>query len=304
MPELKQMRVLRAVANAGSFSAAAEELDYTQPAVSRIVAGLERELGTTLIERATRPLRLTDAGVALVRHAERVLEQLLSAEAEIQAIARLDAGRLRVGTFSSAGAAFVVHALGELRRHHPGLEVSVVEDWPSALVRKLRAGDLDIAVVFDFPQAGEDIAAGLEVEHLLDDPLLVVLPRSHRLGKAKRVAFGDLADEDWLLPAFGPDSPSLRLINRACASAGFEPNVVCRITDCQMTQAMIATGAGISLLPGLMLHPLRAGVIVKPLSDEAPLRRIAAVRLSAGYHAPATERFLALLHGAATRRHA
>jgi DNA-binding transcriptional LysR family regulator len=299
MAELKQLRVLAAVADAGSFSAAADRLDYTQPAVSRIVAALERELGAPLVDRTNRPLRLTDAGAALMRHAEQIFEHLAGAQAEIQAIAKLDGGTLRVGTFSSAGAAFVVDAVAALKRAHPRVDVTLVEDWPSALIGKLRDGELDVAVVFDFPQAGEDIGVGLAFEHLLDDPLVLVLPAGHRLASARRVTFTDLAEEDWLLPAFGPDSPSLRLINRGCAAAGYEPNVVCRINDCQMTQAMIATGVGISMLPALMLQPVRPGVAIKPLAHDAPMRRISAVRLDARYQAPAAGKLLGLIRDAA-----
>jgi DNA-binding transcriptional LysR family regulator len=301
MPELKQLRVLRAVTAAGSFSAAADELDYTQPAVSRIVAGLERELGAQLVDRASRPLRLTDAGVALMRHADRIFEHVAGAEAEIQAIAQLEQGTLRVGTFSSAGAAFVVDAVAALKRAHPGIEVTLVEDWPSRLLSELRGGELDIAVVFDFPQAGEDIGEDIELCHLLDDPLVLVVPAEHLLAAAKQVGFADLADEDWLLPAFGPDSPSLRLINRGCAAAGFEPHVVCRINDCQMTQAMIATGVGIAMLPELMLHPVRDGVACKPIANDAPIRRVSAARLPARHRAPASDRFLGLLADAAAQ---
>jgi DNA-binding transcriptional LysR family regulator len=302
MAELKQLRVLRAVALAGSFSAAADRLDYTQPAVSRIVAALERELGAPLIDRATRPLGLTDAGAVLMRHADRIFEHLAGAENEIQAIAKLDSGTLRVGTFSSAGAAFVVEAVAALKRAHPGIQVTLVEDWPRALAASLGNGDLDVAVVFDFPQAGEDLGAGLELEHLLDDQLVLVLPAAHKLATAKRVRFADLAREDWLLPAFGPDSPSLRLIGRGCAAAGFEPCVVCRVNDCQMTQAMTAAGVGISMLPELMLHPVRDGVVVKPLANGAPIRRVSAARLPTRHRTPAAEKFIALL-GHAARDH-
>src|SRR4051794_16529574 len=111
MPELKQLRVLRGIADAGSFSAAADELDYTQPAVSKIVAALELEVGATLVDRGTRPLRLTDAGEALALRAGAALEQLAAAQAEVEAIAQLDRGRLAVATFSSAGSALVVDAL-------------------------------------------------------------------------------------------------------------------------------------------------------------------------------------------------
>jgi DNA-binding transcriptional LysR family regulator len=307
MPELKQLRVLRAIGQTGSFSAAADELDYTQPAVSKIVASLERELGTVLVDRDTRPIRLTDAGAALARHADEMFEHLRTAEAEVQAIAQLDAGTLSVGTFSSAGAAFFVDALRELRKKHPAIEVSITEGMPSALMDKLRAGDLDLAIVFDFPQAGENRGAGLEVRHLLDDPFDVVVPADHRLAEARQIAYADLIDQDWLLPDFGPDSPSMKVLRRGCAAAGFEPRIVFRVNDCDMTLAMVAAGEGISALPRLMLPRDHPGIRTRPFAAGAPIRRITAVRLPTRYLTPATDRFLSLLgraahnYGAATR---
>src|SRR6266536_2302754 len=122
--ELRQLRVLQAVGETGSFSAAAERLDYTQPAVSKIVATLERQLGTTLVDRGIRPLRLTEAGSAVVRRAGAAFEQIAAAELEVEAIANLSAGSLRVGTFSSAGSAMVVDALRAFRTSHPDVEIS------------------------------------------------------------------------------------------------------------------------------------------------------------------------------------
>src|SRR5918995_3851222 len=300
MPELKQLRVLRAVRTTGSFSRAADELNYTQPAVSKIIASLEREIGAVLVDRETRPIRLTDAGDALARHADEVFERLLTAEAEVQAIAQLHSGTLSAGTFSSAGAAFFVEALRELRAQHPGIQVSITEGMPSALVEKLRGGDLDLAVVFDFPQAGEDRGEGLEVHHLRDDPFDVVLPAAHSLVSSKQVSYADLADEDWVLPDFGPDSPTMKLIGRGCAAAGFEPRIRFRVNDCDMTLAMVAAGEGISFLPRLMLPRDHSGIRTRPLASEAPIRRIIAVRLAGRYLTPAAERFLALLGSATT----
>jgi DNA-binding transcriptional LysR family regulator len=299
MPELKQLRVLRAVRKTGTFSSAAEELNYTQPAVSKIIASLEREIGAVLVDRETRPIRLTDAGEALARHADEVFERLLTAEAEVQAIAQLDSGTLSAGTFSSAGAAFFVDALREVRAQHPGIQVSITEGMPSALVDKLRGGDLDLAIVFDFPQAGEDRGEGLEVHHLLDDSFDVVLPATHSLVSSKQVAYADLAEEDWVLPDFGPDSPTMKLIGRGCAAAGFEPRIRFRVNDCDMTLAMVGAGEGISLLPRLMLPRDHGGIRTVRLAPEAPIRRIIAVRLPSRYLTPATERFLAMLGSAA-----
>ena len=299
--ELKQLRVLQAVGETGSFSAAADRLDYTQPAVSKIIATLERRLGVTLVDRGIRPLRLTEAGGAVVQRAAAAFEQIAAAELEVEAIANLSAGSLRVGTFSSAGAAMVVDALRAFRKSHPDVDVSITEiGMPSAVTRSLRRGDLDVAVSFDYPEIDDTFADDLAQVHLLDDPFDVVVPRGHKLEGKQAIRFAELADENWLLGDFGPDSPSFRMIDRRCREAGFDPNVAYRVNDCQMAQALVAAGEGIALLPRLMLRPANPGVAIRPLASDPPTRRVAALRLSTRYLTPATERFLALLVAAST----
>jgi len=297
MPNLKQLQALCEVDAKGSFSAAADALNYTQPAVSRLVSALEIELGATLVDRRTRPLRLTDAGEALARRACAVFEQLAAAEAEIGAILELDAGRLRLGTFSSAGATFVAQALAAFRQRFPGVQVTVMEAGPDQLVGAVRAGDLDLAVVFDHPATGVIRDEGLESQHLLEDPSDVFIHPEHRLARRTRVTFADLRDEDWLQPTFGPDSPTEKLLTAACAAAGYEPRVIFRVNDCEMTKALVAVGMGIALLPRIALHPVHPGVAVKAV-EGSPTRRILAVALS-GTRSPASEAFLELLGGCA-----
>src|ERR671928_644180 len=125
MLDVRRMRVLREVAAQSSFSAAAEKLGYTQSAVSQQVAALEREAGSTLIERNPRGIRLTDAGEALVRHADKILARLAEAEAELEAIAGLRGGRLRLAAFESAGSTLMPLAIAAFRERHPAVELSV-----------------------------------------------------------------------------------------------------------------------------------------------------------------------------------
>ena len=299
--ELRQLRVLQAVGEYGSFSAAGDQLDYTQPAVSKIIATLERQLGTTLVDRGTRPLRLTEAGNALAQRATAAFEQIAAAELEVEAIANLSAGSLRVGTFSSAGAAMVVDALRAFRVSHPDVDVSITEiGMPSAITRSLRRGDLDVGVSFDYPEIGDTFGDDLALVHLLDDPFDVVVPRGHRLEREHAIRFADLGGENWLLGDFGSDSPSFRMIDRRCRDAGFDPNVAYRINDCQMAQALVAAGEGIALLPRIMLQARHQGVAIRPLATDPPMRRISAVRRATRYLTPATERFIALLVAAST----
>src|SRR5436305_12616456 len=149
MLDVRRMRVLREVAARGSFSAAAEALSFTQSAVSQQIAALERESGSKLVERGARGIRLTDAGRALVDHADAILARLDEAEQELAAIAGLSGGRLRLAAFQSAGATLVPRALAEFHRRHPDVELSIAHKEQDAALDALREGEIDIAVVMD-----------------------------------------------------------------------------------------------------------------------------------------------------------
>src|SRR4051812_20214466 len=150
MLDVKQLRVLKAVAEHGSFSAAAEALSYTQPAISQQIATLERSAGTTLVDRTSRGVRLTDAGRALVEHAEAVLSRLAAAEAELAAIAGVRGGRVRLAAFPTAGASLVPPAVALFRERHPEVELSFSEREPEEATQMLRAAELEVGLVFEY----------------------------------------------------------------------------------------------------------------------------------------------------------
>ena len=302
MPDLRQLRALQAVAETGSFSRAADRLNYTQPAVSKTIATLERELGAVLVERECRPVRLTDAGNALVRHADEVFARLSSARAEIDAITQLEGGSLCVGTFGSAASSFVVRTLCEFRRRHPRVRIGLVDGQPEPLVRELRTGRLDLAAVFDYPAAGHRVGDDLELHHLLDQPYDIVLPLEHPLAGEDAVRPQDLADEDWLLPDVGADNPMMKLLARMFDVAGFEPRVAFTVNDCKMVLAMVAAGGGVSIVPRLMIDPVPADVAVRPVAGERPVQRVSVARLPSRYRSPACSTFLGMLQEAARRR--
>src|SRR5581483_5651248 len=134
----RRLRVLKEVAERGSFSAAADALSYTQSAVSQQIAALERETGAVLVERGARGVRLTDSGRALVEHSEAILERLSAAEAELEAIAVLKGGRLRVASFATAGATLVPLAVACFTQAHPDVELSLVEAEPEDALPQLK----------------------------------------------------------------------------------------------------------------------------------------------------------------------
>jgi len=287
MLDVRRLRVLREVALRGSFSAAAEALTYSQSAVSQQIAALEREAGTRLVERNGRGIRLTDAGRALVRRADAILVELAAADAELQAIAGLRGGRVRVSTFASAATSLLPAAVTAFRAVHPAVQVelSLVEATDEA-VGGLRTGRADLVLVAR--PAGQPLGDQVEAHLLFEDPMLAVLPGSHRLARRPTLHLDDLAAEPWVLGG-GPGCSDRATILRACHAAGFEPRVTVDFPtdDYNATQGMVAAGAGVTLLPRLALAVPRDDLTVRPLAGAGPSRDVvAAVRR--GDQAPAT----------------
>ena len=197
MFELRHLRVFREVARLGSLSAAAESLAYTQPAVSQQMAALERRAGITLLNRTTRGVRLTDAGESLLRHADAILAEQALAERELEAIASLRGGRVRMASFPTAGAALVPVAVSLFSARHPDVQLSVLEAEPEESVPMLRAGELDIAIVAapNQPDGYGALYDGIDLHDLLTEPRYAVLAPTHRLARRKRLRLQDLADE-------------------------------------------------------------------------------------------------------------
>ena len=295
MLDVRRMRVLREVAACGSFSAAAESLAYTQSAVSQQIAALEREAGTTLVERGARGVRMTDAGRALVEHADVILARLDDAEAELEAISGLRSGRIRVVAFPSAGATLIPPAIARFRAAHPDIELSLRPGEPDEGLAMLRAGEADVALSIETPGSCAAPPEGIILEPLLDDHMYAVLPAGHRLAARRRVRLEDLAGESWILGSSTDECPDARIVLQACAGAGFEPDVAFQNDDYQAIQGFIAAGVGISLIPELALATVRDDVVALSLGARAPYRRIVAATLAGGWESPAKVRMLEVL---------
>ena len=291
MLDVKRMRVLREVAAERSFSAAAGKLGYTQSAVSQQIAALERETGTVLIERNPRGIRLTDAGEALVRHAEGILARIADAEAELEAIAGLRGGRLRLGSFPTAGATLMPKAIAVFSAKHSGVELSLAEADPMESLPRLKAGELDLVLVDD--TSGVLDQDEVEFEHILDDPLHIALPRDHPLAARRRLRFEDLADDQWIQPTQA--CACSRHAEEACAKAGYAPRVAYESDDFGVVQGLVGAGVGVALLPELALVGERPDVVVRPIGKKPIVRQIFAATLANGYRSPALEEMLAIL---------
>lgn len=275
-PDVRRLRVLRAVAEHGSFAAAAAELRYTPSAVSQQIAALEREVGAVLVERGARGARLTQAGAVLDRHAALVLGQLAAARAELDDLAALRGGTVRLAAFESSWTALVPAAVARFRVAFPEVELSMAEEDPVEAIAAVRAGACDVAVVFE--PNGAEALDGLERTVVAHDPLWAVLPSGHALARGSRAALdlSVLAAEPWVAPtAF-----CAGVVRGACAAAGFEPDVVFSSADYGAVQGFVAAGAGVALVPFLALTG-NPRVVARPVVG-APSRVLAAVTAPEG----------------------
>ncbi|MFD5552927.1 LysR family transcriptional regulator [Streptomyces sp. NPDC127068] len=291
MIEARHLRVLRAVAATGSFSAAARELGCTQPAVSQQMKALEASSGTPLIVRAGREMRLTQAGEALVRHAAGILAGLTAAEEEVAAIAGLRAGRVRLVSFPSGSSTLVPAALAALRAAHPGTRVSLVEAEPPRSVEMLREGDCDVALAFHYADPagaeGADAAAegaggrlpeewtDLTVRPLFADRLVGLVPEGHPLADAGTVRIEEFADDPWIA---GCPRCRRQLVD-VCENAGFTPRIDFATDDYPAVTGLVGAGLGVAVLPELALESIRPKGVRTVTVEPAVRRQIVALTL-------------------------
>ncbi|HEX3511408.1 MAG TPA: LysR family transcriptional regulator [Solirubrobacteraceae bacterium] len=296
MLNVARLRVLREVAYRGSFSAAADALSYTQSAVSQQIAALEAETGMALVERRPRGVSLTAAGQTLVGHAEGILAGLDAAENALAAIAGLRGGRLRIGSFATAGATLMPNAIAAFRALYPDVELTLAEGEPEQIAPRLRRGELDLALLFSFD--GEaPVAADMTTTPLLDDPMHLALPREHRLAARKRVRMEDLRAEAWVQTSH--ESACARHVVRRCHAAGFEPRVSFESDDYNTVLGLVAAGVGVALIPGLAVAGAREDVAIRSLSPPPPAREVFAAVPVGARLAPAAPAMLGLLEQAA-----
>jgi DNA-binding transcriptional LysR family regulator len=277
MDDLRLLRVLREVALRGSFSAAADALSYSQPAVSQQIARLEAQTGVKLIERQPKGVKLTPAGEALVRRTESILSELAHAQAELTEIASSARGRLRLAAFTTAAGTIVPRAVKEFRRMRPGVQVDLQLMDPPQSIPALRRGEVDLVITEEGGFEADPDLAGLGVERLMDDVLYASLPADHPLATRRAVALTDLCDEEWMLVGLRGTCADSNIVLRACQQAGFEPRVAYTSDDYFAIQGLVASGMGVALVPGLALISTREDVAVRPLRGRPPYRRIGAV---------------------------
>jgi DNA-binding transcriptional LysR family regulator len=301
------LRIVVTVADCGSFSAAAEQLVLTQPAVSRQVAGLERQLGVALFRRHPRGVSPTEAGRTALPLARAVLSNLETLEATVKAFGGLDGGALRVAGFSSVNTHFLPSAVRRFDAAHPAVAITLVSVDPFDALVAVREGRVEVAIVTDWQLAADPVSArtdaaatmrdphdidGLELRPLLDEDFCVALPKGHPLARKRLVPLADLRTERWVDGAFPDCLGPLPQLGRAL---GALPQIRFVCDDWNGKQALVAGGSGVMVVPTLAVEGIRDDIALRPTTPRLPTRRLYAASLRPPLRTPATEALLAML---------
>jgi DNA-binding transcriptional LysR family regulator len=298
MLDTSRLATLQAVLAHGSFSAAGHALSLTQPAVSRQISLLERQVGTQLVRRTRQGVRPTEAGRVLGEHAEAILGRMRLAEEELAELAGLQRGRIVLGSFFTALVYLSAEAAALLEERHPQLTITDELVDRRAALRGLAAGSLDVAIVFEHDFEPDPAPDGVEIVPLFDDPLRVLLPAGHRLAERESLTLRELARETWVRPH---DGPAARLVDHLLR--GTEPRTVTagRGDEPVEAQALIAAGNGIAVAYELGVILDTTKIAVRPLAGRAPVRHIQAA-IMRDQRAPAARALVDVLREVGRRR--
>jgi DNA-binding transcriptional LysR family regulator len=299
MLDLHRLRLLREFAERGTIAGTAAALGYTPSAVSQQLAALEREVGMALLDRTARSAELTDAGRRLASHAERILAQVEEAEVDITAAAQDPSGRVSVAAFPTAAAAFAP-ALARSLRAHPGLTLLLRQTQRGEGLRQVSSAEVDVALVDDWSGGlvGTESAL-LRFYPLVRDPLVLVVPRGHRLADLGiPVDLRQLRTASrWMAAPAG--EPSRQAVDLLLAGVGGAPPVPWEFEGLGTILSLVARGIGIAAVPRLALAAGEARVVVRELPEGSPAREVYAVARAASVRRPSVAVILTALHDGA-----
>jgi molybdate transport repressor ModE-like protein len=263
--DLQAVRIVRAIAETGSITAAAKKLGYSQPAISQHIQRTEARLGLALVTRVGRSVRLTEAGTVLARHALSITSAIDAAEGELADLAGLTTGTVRLAAFPTASSTIVPRLLAEMAKQHPGITVSYIEAEPPEAAALLRDGNIDLAITFSYPgdrtDPHRDSVHGLDVGTLFSEDVIVVLPEKHRLASSGIIDIAELGDERWIAGC-----PRCRgHLLAVCEVAGFTPDIALETDNSSAVLSMVASGLGVAMLPKLALESssVPAGAVIR-----------------------------------------
>ena len=295
MLDPRRLRALREVHARGSIAAAAQALGYTASAVSQSIAAMERYLDLQLLERTSRGVSLTPAGMRLVEHADVILAHLDAAEREAQALRSQDAAiSLTLATFAS-GAELVAQAASELAQSRPNTELRIVEADPGYSLPELRSGNVDVALTYVNEGLPATAPAWMDELLLLTEPVLAIVPERHPLADRDAIELVELAAERFIAEPAADHRPFTLV---ACHGAGFDPEVAGYSSDFALTTALVARGGAVALIPRMALRDA-GGVVAVPLAKPQLTRRVFAATRVGNARVPGVAALLGALRRAA-----
>ncbi len=300
MIDLRRLRLLHELHARGTIAAVADALQFTPSAVSQQLAVLEREAGVPLLEPAGRGVRLTDAALVLVGHADALLGRAALAEAELAAAAGSVAGRARIATFQSTALELAVPAMQALAREAPALRCELVEAEPEESLPALVLGDVDLVLADEWQHQPISRPEGVVREDLHLDPVRLVLPPDHAVARRRRraVPLAELADEPWTTGH--PGSGWEEIVIRTCRDlGGFDPDIRHRTNDSVTSLALVAGGRAVTLLPELVGLDAQAGVAVRNMAEGSLHRTIFMATRAADARRPSVQALLDAVRAAA-----
>lgn len=291
MLETWSLRVLVEVAERGSFSAAAEALTMTQPAISRQISSLEHKVGVALFRRVPRGVAPTAAGGIAIDEARAILGRLAGMEARLGAFAELRTGHVRVSAFPSANTEFAPEAIRRFSDLYPGVDVSlVVAGW-----RDIRSGGVDVALVTDWDEIDDD---GVSVVPLLEEEHRIVLPAAHRLAGRTTVPLNELRGETWIEGSHPDCLGPLEDLEKAL---GGPPRIGFTCDDWTGKQALVAAGMGVTIMSTLAGGAVRPDLVLRPTAPALPRRRVLAAVAPTEVRPAAASAMLTVLTSVAAR---
>jgi DNA-binding transcriptional LysR family regulator len=298
MLDLRRLRLLRELHERGTIAAVAEALQFTPSAVSQGLSALEREAGVRLLERAGRGVRLTDAALVLVGHADALLERAALAESDLAAAAGTVAGRGRIAGFQSVALRLALPAMHALARDAPALRCEFVEAEPEQALPALALGDLDVVLGDEWQHGPWRLPAGLQRHELLRDPVRLVLPARHPAAAHDVVPLAEMAGEPW---ASGPAGMGWEdMTRRTCRErGGFEPDIRHRVSDASIAVALVGHGLAVTMLPDLVRPGRDRAVVLREIAGGPVHRQIFAVTRAADAARPSTAALLTAIRAAA-----
>jgi len=289
--EIRQLRYMVALAEARSFTRAAEREHIAQPALSQQIQRLEREVGLALVERTTRRVTITEAGELLVARARRILAELAAAHDELQSLKGFQAGRVTVGAIHTMGPIDLSAALARYHERHPFVELTVREHSSEELADLLRVDELDLA----FLSVTERIEShGLALHQLVSEELVATIPGDHPLAGRDRIGMSELAGEQFI--SYREGARLRELLEEGAHQTGFEPNVKFESNESQRIRALVAHGLGVAIIPRSDAIVPGPAVAIASLTEPELRRDITLAWRADRRHSPAAAEFLGLVH--------